>query len=117
MPTSNEYLKIGDEATCRVLLENGADVNARAGLGGHSNMTPLHIAAHNGHTSVVKMLLDHGSDVNAKRQYLDRNGITPLHLAAENGHLDAVCLLLESGANKDDQDSKVNKRIDGFILK
>ena len=70
-------------------------------------MTPLHIAAHNGHVTIAKMLLDNGGEISAKRQYLDRDAITSLHLAAENGHIDTVKLLLERGIDKDAQDSKV----------
>ncbi len=81
-------------------------MDSRAGLGGHSNMTPLHVASHNGHTRLVKQLLDAGADPSATRQYLDRLGISSLHLATENGHIESVRLLLASSAERDSQDSK-----------
>ena len=55
--------------------------------------TPLHIAAHNGYTEVVKLLLDNKADVDASRT---DDGATPLHLAAENGHREVVKLLLDN---------------------
>ncbi len=96
----------GHEEILEVLLDAGSEVDSRAGLGGHSNMTPLHVSCHNGHTPLAKRLLDAGADFNATRQYLDRLGITCLHLATENGHLETVRLLLATSIDKDAQDSK-----------
>ena len=42
-----------------VLLENGADVNARGGPDGY---TPLHDSAANGYYDVTLLLLKHGGD-------------------------------------------------------
>jgi hypothetical protein len=74
----------------RVLLEHGADVNARA-----LSMTPLHRAATFGNVEVARVLLEYGADVNAK----DKKGWTPLHIAATDGHVGVVELLLERGAD------------------
>eukprot|EP01047_Picozoa_sp_COSAG01_P054897 COSAG01_NODE_6051_length_3879_cov_1.779365_3_plen_91_part_00 len=48
----------------------------------HKGATPLHIAAHLGHTDTVLTLLDAGSSPNRTT----RNGATPLLLAAQAGH-------------------------------
>ena len=61
----------------QVLVENGANVNARNSQGS----TPLHPACSRGNKKVVKYLLSKGADANAK----DENGTTPLYLAAGFG--------------------------------
>ena len=75
----------------RLLLENGADVNA-ADISGN---TALMRASENGHTDVVRLLLEKGVDVNA----VYNHGETALMRASAWGHLDAVRLLLEKGAD------------------
>ena len=57
-----------------LLLEAGADVNARSGGG----RVPLHSAAGSGSLEHVSLLLKAGADVNAR----DGVGNTLLHLAA-----------------------------------
>jgi ankyrin repeat protein len=59
-------------AAAVLLMDHGADVNAR-----HGGVTPLHKAAYNGLTEMTALLLERGADVNAVDQY----GNTPLHLA------------------------------------
>lgn len=57
--------------------------------------TMLHLAAFNGHTSIVEVHLNRGANINARNGALK----TPLHLAAANGQTDVVKLLLHWGAN------------------
>jgi ankyrin repeat protein len=59
--------------------------------------TPLHKAARDGDTNLVKVLITNHADINAK----ERDGRTPLHWAALNGHLEVVNLLLVNGATVD----------------
>lgn len=59
--------------------------------------TPLHIAAWQGHASMVELLLRYGADVNA----VDREQRTPLQSCAWQGHESVVWLLLKAGARGD----------------
>jgi len=77
----------------RLLIERGADVNARSA----SDFTPLHDAARRGRTEVVRLLLEHGADVNAE----NRAKATPLSLAAERGHEEIADALLARRARLD----------------
>ena len=74
----------------RLLLEHGADVNARE----NDRFTPLHAAAQNGTVEVVRVLLEYGANVGAE----DGGGRTPLQVASSNDHDEVVKLLLEHGA-------------------
>jgi len=85
-----------ETAIVRLLLEKGADKEAKDRVGG----TPLHRAAEGGHEAIVRLLLEKGADKEAK----DQDGGTPLHWAARGGHEAIVRLLLEKGADKEAKD-------------
>ena len=65
---------------------------------------PLHIAAYQGHSSIVRMLLAYGAFVDCE----DTNFATPLHYALYNSQRSMMQLLLEAGANPNAVDSKLN---------
>ena len=66
-------------------------------------VTPLIIAAHNGHLNSVKILLRYGADIEARGTLKTENdvieGCTPLWAAAATGHLNVVKLLIEQNAD------------------
>jgi len=76
----------------RMLVERGADVNARQQAG----FTALHEAASTGQIEFARLLLDHGADVNAKTD----DGKTVLTLAIEASQNEMVKFLRERGAVK-----------------
>ncbi|KAH0556424.1 hypothetical protein GP486_005657 [Trichoglossum hirsutum] len=82
----------GDETMTKLLLENGASVEAKTTK---SNSTALMQAARCGHDSVVRLLLEKGASVDVE----DSGHWTPLHLAAAGGYKETVQLLLKKGAD------------------
>src|SRR5258708_33595158 len=77
----------------RMLLDKGAEVNARS-TNAMENCA-LHAAAAGRSAAVVKLLLDHGASVNA-RQHV---GWTAIHAAAQSGDLEMARTLAASGAD------------------
>ena len=69
----------GYTAVASLLLEHGADLNAKGFFGG----TALHWAAINGHKETVAFLLSRGADVTIRDSKFDS---TPEGWAAEGGH-------------------------------
>src|SRR5881397_2061630 len=81
----------GDRDAVRMLLKQGADVNAAQGDG----LTPLHHAADRGDAAMAEMLVYAGANVAA----MTRIGqYTPLHLASKTGSTAVVQALLKAGA-------------------
>jgi ankyrin repeat protein len=131
-PTIADAEMRGDTAAVRVLIKQGADVNAAQGDGmtalhwaamhgdvdqtrmlvyagarleastRNGNYTPLHLAAQTGKTSVVKALLAAGANASA---VTTSGGATPLHFAAANGAPDVIVALLDKGAVVDARES------------
>jgi ankyrin repeat protein len=83
----------GNAATVQVLLEYGADVDARA-RNSFLN-TPLQVALLPGNEATARLLLDRGADPLVRQE----RGFAPIHEAAFLGRRDLVDLLLEKGAD------------------
>src|SRR5262249_46979164 len=115
--------RTGSVDAIRVLLESGANVNAKETWGG---TTPLMWAVSEGHADAVRQLVGAGADVNARSYYLAAaNGrgfegrtpaanrtegkpeefasgwLTPLMLAAREGHLGVARILAGARADVD----------------
>jgi ankyrin repeat protein len=80
----------GDAEIVRMLLEAGADPNARQERG----FVPLHSAAANGNAPVVELLLKHGARADARAD----DGKTPNDMAADRGHGDLAETLRKAAA-------------------
>lgn len=90
-----------DDKAVFLLLERGADLNARD----HSNSSALHLATvccnnPTAITEIMNCLLDRGADISA----LDCDGQTPLLWAVMSGNIAGINTLLQRGANPDTPD-------------
>jgi len=85
----------------RLLLANGADVNARD----REDATPLHYALQNGHGAIAKILVDAGAERVTVRNEGDRR---MLYDAFERQDLVLIRLLLLHNADPEEQDHEGN---------
>lgn len=91
MPLLCQAAREGDIERCRLLIANGADVNAK----GEDGQTPLHEAAEHGYQDVVEVLTANGANIDPTSEF----GCTPLNHAAREGHKGIVELLIDKGAD------------------
>lgn len=87
----HEAASRGQVALVQLLLDYGANVNARSREG----LTPLHNATLCNHVEVVRLLLKHDADPTLA----PANGLTPLHWAVMRNYPEIILLLLTHGAN------------------
>jgi ankyrin repeat protein len=88
----------GQEDMVRVLLTNGADVNADS----PSGLTAVDVAAAKDQDGIVRLLIANGANVNSR----NTDGTMPLYDAALHGHVTTVAILLAHGAQIDAQESQ-----------
>jgi ankyrin repeat protein len=81
----------GSLETVRLLVESGAHVNDAENV---FKVTPLIVAAEEGHTDVVGFLAGHGADL----EWTERGGYTALSRAVFRDHPDTIDALLKAGA-------------------
>jgi len=112
-PPLNIAASQGREEICKLLINNGADVNMAGTLGN----TPLQMASAQGRTRIVELLLSNGAKVNER----DIRGRTALHDACAcypanywdivsgrpgpNDYDDVIELLIANGANTNAADN------------
>jgi ankyrin len=80
----------GDLARVKALLDQGIGVHTADERG----VTPLFLAARDGHRDIAAFLLAKGASPTQARQ----DGVTPLVAAVQHGHANVVALFLEQGA-------------------
>lgn len=101
LPPLHLAAHLRSEDFARLLLDNGADVNAETVHPDESKLSPLHFAAKNGDLSLVELFIARGANVNAEASI--RN--TPLHMAAAFGvGAEILANLIKAGAHVDAQD-------------
>lgn len=79
-----------DEQRIAFLLDKGADINKLNDQG----YAPIHTAARNRASNLIKLLLERGADPNLP----DSDGVSPLVHAINRNHVPSVNMLAESGA-------------------
>jgi ankyrin repeat protein len=105
----NGYLAWVEQAN-NIAMEASFNFSHSYSYGGESL---LHVAAKNGHLSMVKLLLERSANVNIQ----DESGNTALHYAASAGKKDIVKYLLEQGADASVVNAKEQKAIDYATIK
>jgi ankyrin repeat protein len=102
---------VDDAAVVKLLIEKGADINARATVG--AAVTALMGAASNGDAELTRFLLTRKADVHAispDRAGTVKNGpvafgnVTALHFAVGSRNLETVKLLLDAGSDVNARD-------------
>ncbi len=102
-----EAVVSGDVEGVRLLISQGADVNARSE---GNYRTPLHWAAMEGHRDIVELLLAHDAGVNTGR-------ITALHYAAKKGHKEIAELLIANGADVNAKNREGQTPVDVAVVR
>ena len=74
-----------------LIAEHPEHIHARGGF----FVTPMHVAAREGHAEILSLLLEHRADLEGR----DRIKMTPLHRASWSGKLEAAQYLVDQGAN------------------
>jgi ankyrin repeat protein len=80
-----------DMQNVQLLLDKGADVNAKLRDGDSALMIALYMY----NIDILRLLIDRGADVNAR----DKNGKSVLIQAAEKGRTHAITILVDRGAD------------------
>lgn len=84
----------------RLVIEEEYDLNDENDDGD----APLHVAALQGHTEIVKFLMLKGANVNSKNP----EGDTPLHLALREGHLEIARSIIFAGGDPSIKNNRHN---------
>lgn len=105
LPSLVYYNHISEMTFKAVLVLSSFSFRTGSKLG----ISPLMLAAMNGHTAAVKLLLDMGSDINAQ---IETNRNTALTLACFQGRTEVVSLLLDRKANVEHRAKVKSKQLE-----
>ena len=92
----------GHVACLRLLLDAGAQLEAKTSGAENKESTPLILSAQEGHVEVCELLLLAGASVAAQDAWEQ----TPLHMASQHGHVAVIDRLLTAGAELEARDEK-----------
>ena len=84
-------------------------INAKGG----SEVTPMHVAARQGHADVLSLLLDRGADVDVRGD----SDVTPLYRASRFGKQEAGQVLLDCGADINAGGNECQTPLSGALFK
>ena len=90
-----EYATSGDSVALKAEIKKGINREALNAVMKQQNVTPLHMAAMEGHTEAVGVLLDAGLPPDLETE----SGQTALMIAAQAGKVDTVRYLISRGAS------------------
>ena len=94
--------QFGHLEVSRVLLDYGADMNART----QNYWAPMHISIRYGRLEIVKLLLERGADIDT----MNSEGLTPYQISLQTGNREIVNLLRYHGTGK------LRERFDEILL-
>jgi len=103
--------------TAQLLLDAGANANAKTGYGGRPYRAPLHDVAS---AAMARLLLERGADINAREPIRNQ---TPLHIVASRTNADPelIRVLIASGADIHTTDTRgdtpISRVQDAHILR
>lgn len=100
--------KEGHIEVAKILLENGANINASPPMNALNGRTSLQAAAESGNLEMVKLLLEKGANINAKPS--ENGGRGALQAAIGSSQYEIAVLLLQKGANVNLPPATINGR-------
>lgn len=101
----HDAVRAGDLDGVRTALQQGYDPN----LIGLYQWSPLHEAAYNGETEILRMLLEKKGNPN-KADYIQSR--TAMHYASEHGHIKCLQMLVDAGGRYDIKDDNGKDSLD-----
>jgi ankyrin repeat protein len=101
-----QAIAMGDPQRVGLMLDAGEPVDGYPQEPGY--LSPLAVAAMDGHTGVVRLLLDRGADVHARTTWG-----TPFEVTAQGGRVPLIELLVRHGALERDRQSQLDAALWG----